>query len=196
MKYVSLLLHMYQPPTQARGMVERIDAECYTPLSRLLADTGASVAVNMNYSLTRQLAHMGSEALSHLASAEGVEFTDSGAYHPIFPLISREDVQRQLNLNRDGNRRLLGDNYDPKGVFPPEMAYSSELPGIFPPFRIPMDRHRRYPLVLVGKGCALRQDTDGWGYAGISQKQFLEQPHFIPWRRRGRNSLRTGRRSQ
>lgn len=131
MKYVSLLLHMYQPPTQDPGMVARIDGECYTPLSRLLADTGAGVAVNMNYSLTRQLADAGSETLNNLASSKGVEFTDSGAYHPIFPLVSREDVQRQLRLNREGNRRLLGDSYRPKGVFPPEMAYSPELPGIF-----------------------------------------------------------------
>ncbi|MBD3278112.1 MAG: hypothetical protein GF388_07425 [Candidatus Aegiribacteria sp.] len=131
MKYVSLLLHMYQPPTQDPGMVARIDTECYTPLSRLLADTGARVAVNMNYSLTQQLADMGSEALKNLAASSGVEFTDSGAYHPIFPLIGREDVQRQLRLNREGNRRLLGDSYEPVGVFPPEMAYSPELPTIF-----------------------------------------------------------------
>jgi predicted glycosyl hydrolase (DUF1957 family) len=60
-----------------------------------------------------------------------VEFTDSGAYHPIFPLIEPEDVLRQLSLNREGNRELLGVRYDPKGVFPPEMAYSPGLPRIF-----------------------------------------------------------------
>ncbi|NOQ21558.1 MAG: hypothetical protein GQ565_02750 [Candidatus Aegiribacteria sp.] len=131
MKYVSLLLHMYQPPTQDMALVAKIDAECYTPLAGLLAGSGARVAVNINYSLTEQLKELGSESLGHLASAANLEFTDSGAYHPIFPLISEDDVRRQLKINSDGNRRILGKNYDPSGVFPPEMAYSPLLPSIF-----------------------------------------------------------------
>jgi len=122
---------MYQPPTQDMATVEKIDAECYTPLSELLAGSGARVAVNINYSLTEQLNKLGSESLAHLASAANLEFTDSGAYHPIFPLISEDDVRKQLEINREGNRRLLGKNYDPSGVFPPEMAYSPLLPSIF-----------------------------------------------------------------
>ena len=131
MKYVSLLLHMYQPPTQDISLVAKIDAECYTPLAELLSRSGARVAVNINYSLTEQLERLGSESLEHLANAANLEFTDSGAYHPIFPLISEDDVRRQLKINADGNRRLFGKNYDPSGVFPPEMAYSPLLPSIF-----------------------------------------------------------------
>ncbi len=131
MKYVSLLLHMYQPPTQDIDLVAEIDAECYKPLTKLLARSGARVAVNMNYSLTEHLEKLESISLENLASAGNLEFTDSGAYHPIFPLIEEDDIRRQLQLNRDGNRRLLGNNYNPTGVFPPEMAYSPKLPQIF-----------------------------------------------------------------
>jgi alpha-amylase/alpha-mannosidase (GH57 family) len=131
MKYVSLLLHIYQPPTQDMALVEKIDAECYTPLAGLLAGSGARVAVNINYSLTEQLKSLGSESLDHLANAANLEFTDSGAYHPIFPLISEDDVRRQLSINRDCNRRVFGKKYSPSGVFPPEMAYSPLLPSIF-----------------------------------------------------------------
>ncbi len=131
MKYVSLLLHIYQPPTQDLSLVEKIDTECYTPLAGLLARSGARVAVNINYSLTEQLESLGSEALGHLANAAGLEFTDSGAYHPIFPLISEDNVRRQLSINNDGNRRVFGKKYNPSGVFPPEMAYSPQLPPIF-----------------------------------------------------------------
>jgi alpha-amylase/alpha-mannosidase (GH57 family) len=131
MKYVSLLLHMYQPPTQDIGLVAEIDAECYRPLTELLARSGARVAVNMNYSLTEQLGRLESVSLENLAAAGNLEFTDSGAYHPIFPLIDEDSIKRQLQLNGDGNRRLLGKNYDPSGVFPPEMAYSPLLPSIF-----------------------------------------------------------------
>ncbi len=131
MKYVSLLLHIYQPPTQDISLVRTIDRQCYTPLSRLLADSGSRIGLNINFSLTEQLERLGSPALETLAKTEEVEFTDSGAYHPIFPLIERDDVVRQLLINREGNRRLLGPAYSPTGVFPPEMAYSPDLPGIF-----------------------------------------------------------------
>jgi len=131
MKYISLLLHVFQPPTQDISLVSRIDEECYTPLSRLLEGTGAKIGLNMNYSLTEQLKKLNSESLEHFAAAENIEFTDSGAYHPIFPLICEDDVRRQLKLNREGNRRILGENYNPSGVFPPEMAYSPLLPSIF-----------------------------------------------------------------
>lgn len=131
MKYLSLLLHVYQPPTQDISLVRRIDSQCYVPLTRLLADTGAPVGFNINYSLSEQLEKLGSATLENLSRAKELEFTDSGAYHPIFPLIRREDVVRQLKLNREGNRRLIGETYSPVGVFPPEMAYSGELPLIF-----------------------------------------------------------------
>ncbi|MCK4671106.1 MAG: hypothetical protein KAT47_01100 [Candidatus Aegiribacteria sp.] len=127
MKYISLLLHLYQPPTQEESVVTRIDNECYKPLSKLLFESGVKITVNINYSLTEQLDKPGSESLRNLAAADGIEFTDSGAYHPIFPLINEYDIRRQLQLNRNGNSRVLGANYSPEGVFPPEMAYSPSL---------------------------------------------------------------------
>ncbi len=130
MKYVSLLLHLYQPPTQDTALVAKIDNECYAPLSKLLQRSGAKVAVNINLSLTEQLKNIDSETLNHLAAASDIEFTNSGAYHPIFPLIDEDDIRRQLQLNVDGNRQYIGDNFDPAGVFPPEMAYSPSLPTI------------------------------------------------------------------
>lgn len=127
MKYISLLLHLYQPPTQEESIVTRIDNECYRPLSKLLCESGARVAVNINYSLTEQLEKLDSESLRNLSAADGIEFTDSGAYHPIFPLIDEYDVRRQLQLNREGNSQVIGANYSPVGAFPPEMAYSPSL---------------------------------------------------------------------
>ncbi|OPL19347.1 MAG: hypothetical protein AVO35_11425 [Candidatus Aegiribacteria sp. MLS_C] len=131
MKYISLLLHVYQPPTQDIRLVERIDRECYRPLSGLLASSGHGVGLNICYSLTEHLERLGSPTLERLSSAVDLEFTDSGAYHPIFPLVDREDVVRQLRLNREGNSRVLGSVYAPSGVFPPEMAYSEALPAVF-----------------------------------------------------------------
>ncbi|MDP2727980.1 MAG: hypothetical protein Q8P59_10625, partial [Dehalococcoidia bacterium] len=55
------------------------------------------------------------------------EFTGSGKYHPILPLIPQEETIRQIAQNWQINRSLLGQSYNPSGFFPPEMAYSQEI---------------------------------------------------------------------
>jgi hypothetical protein len=157
LKYVSLLLHWYQPPTQDISLVAEIDGQCYGPVSRLLESSSARVAVNINWSLTEQLLRIGSGTPGHLSGASGVEFTDSGAYHPIFPLIDPADVARQIGLNRSGNAAVFGESYSPSGVFPPEMAWdpalapllaglgyrwtvTDDIPWVWAGNRVPFDR--------------------------------------------------------
>lgn len=127
-RHVALLLHLYQPPTQDPAVTARIDGECYTPLCGMLARSGARLTVNINYSLTEQLADLGSKVPA-LLSESSVEFCDSGAYHPILPLLPEEEVVRQLSLNGRGNSGLI-QGWLPTGVFPPEMAYGPGLAGI------------------------------------------------------------------
>ncbi len=122
MKHIGLLLHFYQPPTQDPEVVKKIDLECYRPLFQLLLDTGVPVTINMNYSLTEQLAEFAPETLEIVAKLSEQTFTSSGAFHPIFPLIPEEEVQRQLLLNDLGNKKLIGKGYSPEGAFPPELA--------------------------------------------------------------------------
>jgi alpha-amylase/alpha-mannosidase (GH57 family) len=122
MKHIGFLLHFYQPPTQDPEIVRRIDSECYRPLFRLLLETGVEATVNMNYSLTEQLALYAPETLEIVSQLSCCSFTSSGAYHPIFPLIPETEVKRQVKLNARGNGELIGKVFSPSGVFPPEMA--------------------------------------------------------------------------
>ncbi|MCK5786515.1 MAG: hypothetical protein KAH54_08145 [Candidatus Sabulitectum sp.] len=122
MKHVGFLLHFYQPPSQDPEIVKRIDRECYRPLFQLLLDTGTEVTVNMNYSLTEQLGEYAPETLAIVSQLSTCNFTASGAYHPILPLIPAGEVERQIVLNRRGNSELIGKVFAPEGVFPPEMA--------------------------------------------------------------------------
>jgi len=122
MKHIGLLLHFYQPPTQDPEIVKRIDLECYRPLFQLLLDTGVPVTINMNYSLTEQLAEFAPETLKIVSKLSEQTFTSSGAFHPIFPLIPEDEVRRQLLLNDLGNKKLIGEGYSPIGAFPPELA--------------------------------------------------------------------------
>lgn len=128
--HVGLLLHFYQPPTQDPAVVRRIDTECYNPVFRLLRESGARVTVNINLSLTEQLAAYCPETLELLGGCGGCEFTQSGAYHPLLPLIPPKEVERQLRLNDEGNRRLIPAFGEPGGVFPPEMALDERTASI------------------------------------------------------------------
>lgn len=131
MKRIGLLLHWYQPPWQYPEMLARIATESYLPLVRVLGSPSMRATVNINFSLTEQLVRDGHEAvLTGLIDAahEGrVDFCDSGAYHPILPLIPASAVLRQLSYNRDENAKVFGRSYRPDGVFPPEMAFDPHL---------------------------------------------------------------------
>lgn len=126
MKHIGFLLHFYQPPSQDAEIVKRIDRECYRPLFQLLLETGVEVTVNMNYSLTEQLAKYAPETLDIVSRLSNCVFSSSGAYHPILPLIPLEEAERQIELNQKGNRGLIGEVYNPEGVFPPEMALNMD----------------------------------------------------------------------
>jgi predicted glycosyl hydrolase (DUF1957 family) len=135
MKYLSLLLHIYQPPTQLGDVIDRITRECYHPLSDILnSEANIKVTLNINYSLTELLLKQGYtktiEGFRKAAEAEKIEFTASGAYHPIFTLIPESEVRRQIELNIEGNKKAFGEAYNPKGVFPPEMCFSSRLENL------------------------------------------------------------------
>ncbi len=132
MKYLAILLHIYQPPTQIGWVVDQIANECYRPLSQIMNDDelNPKFTLNINYSLTEQLAERGYEDIlknfNEAAEKGYLEFTNSGAYHPIFPLIPEQEVIRQLNLNYERNKKYIP-SFEPKGVFPPEMCYDSRL---------------------------------------------------------------------
>ncbi len=132
MIYWAPLLHFYQPPTQTNSMLMRISNESYRPLVDVFEEfPHARVTVNINGVLTEMLGQCGYsdvlDKLRKLASQGRIEFTGSGKYHPILPLIPTDEVERQIRLNYQTNRNLLGEVYAPRGVFPPEMCYSKDI---------------------------------------------------------------------
>jgi alpha-amylase/alpha-mannosidase (GH57 family) len=67
------------------------------------------------------------DGFKSLAERGQVEFTGSAMYHPILPLIPKAEMQRQITLNTQTNRRFFGEAYTPQGFFPPEMCYSQDI---------------------------------------------------------------------
>jgi predicted glycosyl hydrolase (DUF1957 family) len=136
MKYINLFFHIYQPPTQSVEMLNRIVEQSYRPLTtQFLGFPNLKFTLNISYSLAELLNAYGfGSILSDIKKAyeSGIlELTATGAYHPIFPLIPEEEVRRQLDLNTEGVRNLITPNFDPPGVFPPEMAFDGNLAAQF-----------------------------------------------------------------
>jgi len=130
--YWSNFLHIYQPPTQIEEIVRKVTDESYRTLVRVLREArGGRITLNISAVLTEQLVRYGLgdviQGLRELAERGQIEFTGSAMYHPILPLIPRDEVIRQIKLNTDVNQRYFGEIYKPEGFFPPEMCYSYEV---------------------------------------------------------------------
>jgi alpha-amylase/alpha-mannosidase (GH57 family) len=132
MIYWAQLLHFYQPPTQVPSVLKKICNESYRPLLQVFEEyPNARVTMNFNGVLTDMLMDCGHkdviDGLRSLGESGQLEFTGTGKYHPILPLIPKEEVKRQIDLNMQTNRRFFRKAYAPQGFFPPEMCYSQDI---------------------------------------------------------------------
>ena len=130
--YFSFLFHIYQPPVQIPAVIKQIVNESYKPIIDALRDhPKAKITLNINGTLTEQLHDFGYDdligAITMLASRGQIEFTGSGKFHPLLPLIPEPEIKRQITLNNETNRHFFGKVFNPHGFFPPEMAVSEEV---------------------------------------------------------------------
>ncbi len=126
------LLHFYQPPTQTHEVLRRITDESYRPLVQVLREHPASrTAVNINGVLSEMLLDHGLgdvvTGLRELAERGQVEFVGSGKYHPILPLIPESERVRSISENARTNHQAFGAAWQPRGFFPPEMCFSTNI---------------------------------------------------------------------
>jgi len=135
MIYWAPLLHFYQPPTQSHNVLAKICKESYRPLIRVFKEHPESrVTINMCGVLTEMLSNHGDgdilTGLAELGDRGQVEFVESAKFHAILPLIPKQEVKRQIELNRLTNMYFFKNSYKPKGFFLPEMCYSDEAASI------------------------------------------------------------------
>lgn len=133
--YWANVLHIYQPPTQTEDIVRRVADESYRKIVSILEGApGAKITLNMTACLTDQLYRYGLsdiiDGIGRLAERGQVELTGTAMFHPILPMLSTDEVRRQIQLNEINNRRYFGEVFKPKGFFPPEMCYSFEVADI------------------------------------------------------------------
>lgn len=128
-------LHIYQPYDQHPGILDKIVNESYRPLLKgLLRIPEAKVTLNINSVLTELLFLHGYrdvlEDIKILVSQNRMELTGSAKFHAFLPLLPDSEVERQIALNHDTNRKYFGDAFSPNGFFSPEMGYSPKVAGI------------------------------------------------------------------
>jgi alpha-amylase/alpha-mannosidase (GH57 family) len=125
-------LHIYQPPTQKKYWVDRITEESYRKIIFELKNApGAKLTFNINACLTEMLIKYGYsdivEDIKDLAIKGQIELTASAKYHPLLTKIPKQEVIRQIQLNNETNKKYFGRAWNPKGFFPPEMAFDNDL---------------------------------------------------------------------
>lgn len=128
-------LHIYQPPDQKEDTLDQIVRESYRLLVEILKkNPHAKLTLNINACLTEQLLCHGYkdliEDIKALVKNGQIELTESAKYHAFLPLLPKGEIERQIILNKETNRKIFGAIYDPKGFHLPEMAYSDKVAKI------------------------------------------------------------------
>ncbi|MEZ6255376.1 MAG: hypothetical protein R3B92_01185 [Patescibacteria group bacterium] len=143
MKYVAFLFHIYQPPLQRPSVLRGILQRSYIPLFNLLQNEASFFAtVNVPLSLLAQLESLGHSEflvkLKHLYTSNKIEFTGTGAYHPLLTKLPSDLVEYQILLQEyalgyyfgfrdsmEGADAIRIKSLD--GFFPPEMSLNNML---------------------------------------------------------------------
>ncbi|MCK5332284.1 polysaccharide deacetylase family protein [Candidatus Parcubacteria bacterium] len=125
-------LHLYQPPHQNGFVFGKIVDESYRRIVRILnLDDDVNFTMNVSGSLLEQLDfYQKNDVINGLKKAYNdgkIELVSSAMYHPILPLLDRNEVKRQINLNNEILKKYFGADLKLKGFYMPEMCYSREV---------------------------------------------------------------------
>ena len=137
--YWASFLHLYQPADQQPDILEAVVKQSYEKLIQGIVDNPhIKITLNINGSLLELFDKYGYHSLIdnlRLAAKNGsLEFTGSAKYHAFLPLVSDNEIHRQIEINNETASYFLGDAYAPKGFFPPEMGYDPKLIPILEDF--------------------------------------------------------------
>ncbi len=145
MKWANFL-HIYQPFDQTKEILAAVANQSYRRLfSEMRKIPGMKLTLNINAALSEILMENGFkdviEDIKALAAEGKLEFTESAKYHAFLPLLDEKEIERQIVINNQSNKKIFGDFYRPRCFFPPEMAYSEKVARVAAKLR--------YPLILL-----------------------------------------------
>lgn len=128
----AFFLHFYQPYNQQLDILERVVNESYRQIiGGLSINPKMKITMNINAGLTELLVKNGYadviEQIKDCAKNGQIEFTGGVKYHPFLPLLPKDEIKRQIELNEQTNRKYFGKFWRPQGFFSPELAYNEKV---------------------------------------------------------------------
>ncbi len=140
----ALGLHMHQPPDNLRILIESNEFEaeqiirCYDRVPRFAREYKDVARLHVGFSgilleqfrspdiIDRYRRFVDIPAmLNNYREADNIEPIGMGYFHPIFPLIPREDWDEHLIAGRELTAEVFG--REPRGFWPPEMAFDMAM---------------------------------------------------------------------
>jgi predicted glycosyl hydrolase (DUF1957 family) len=126
------ILHLYQPPTQSKDVVDMVVAESYRKILELLqTNPNLHLTINLSGSLIELLEkyhhHEVIRDFKTFVKNGQVELLGSAMYHPILPLLPEKEINRQITLNSALLTKHFGQDFIPRGFYIPEMAYGEKI---------------------------------------------------------------------
>src|SRR3989344_2175916 len=130
MKWANFL-HFYQPAGQQPDILGAIVIQSYRPiLDGIKKNKKVRLTINISGALLELLHKYGHDDiikdLKDLVAEGRIEITGSAKYHAFLPLVSPEEIERQIVLNTETLKHFF-EGYTPIGFFAPEMAYDSKI---------------------------------------------------------------------
>ena len=124
-------LHLYQPPHQNGFVFGKVVDESYRRIVRILnLYDDVNFTLNVSGSLLEQLEFYQKmdvvDGLKKAVSDGKIELVSSAMFHPILPLLNKNEIRRQIKMNGEVSKRFFGKLFQPKGFYLPEMCYSRE----------------------------------------------------------------------
>ncbi|MBP6857665.1 MAG: polysaccharide deacetylase family protein [Candidatus Pacebacteria bacterium] len=131
MKWANFL-HIYQPANQQPDILEAVVHQSYRPIfSEMLNNPKVKMTINITGALFELLDENGYsdviDIIKKLVDEGRLEITGTAKYHALLPFLTKEEVIRQIKINTLTLQKYLGNDFQPKGFFPPEMAYDEEV---------------------------------------------------------------------
>ncbi len=125
-------LHFYQPAEQKKEILEAIINQCYEPvLTGIEKSKNARVTINISGCLLEMLDKEGHssiiDSIRNSVKAGKIELLGSAKYHALLPLLSEDEIRRQIQSNEETLRHYFGADLKLRGFFPPEMAINNTV---------------------------------------------------------------------
>lgn len=141
-------LHFYQPATADAHTIKEATEKSYTRIiSALKKHSNIKFTLNINGSLVERWEELGYSDLIKdikiLVKKGQIELTGTAYYHPILPLIPKEEAIRQIKAQEEILKKCFGENLPLGGFFLPEMAYNERIGRII--------KNLGYKWIIIGE---------------------------------------------